>query len=77
MKRIFSGIQPFENLHKGRQVKKMKAKTPKTIQDRQDALFRSLSAGQKIHLASNFFNFARNLSELNKNGTRKTTTKAR
>ncbi|OIO48038.1 MAG: hypothetical protein AUJ32_01440 [Parcubacteria group bacterium CG1_02_40_82] len=68
-KRIFSGIQPSGNLYKD--------KTPKTIQDRQDALFKSMSAGQKIHLASNFFNFARNLNELNKNGTRKTAARIR
>lgn len=46
-------------------------------QNKQDRLFKSMPAGKKIHLASNFFNFARNLMEANKNGTRKVTMRLR
>jgi len=46
-----------------------------SIQEKQDDIFRMMSAQKKIALASHFFRFAKKLSNLN--GARETLTKTR
>ena len=50
----------------------------KSTQEKQDILFRKMSAEKKIRLASNFFDFAKMLNKLGNNyGTRKIIAKNR